>query len=484
MEARKIAENSFFSGLSVFIDRFGAIVFTIIIARILQPEFFGLYTFAVSIGYLFMGFTDLGVNNSQIVWVSEALGKDDKTLARSYLRYFLKIKFLAVCMVSLLVFIFSIPIASYFGKIDMILIIQITSIFIFLQSMLNFFSEIFQSVQVFKYKAIYNFIFQVTRIVLVPVFLVFSFAVESALIGVVLSLFLTIAAILYILAKKYRFLFYGPVVRFDRKIILKFTGWMTVGSIASMVFGYFDVVLIGFLLPIENAGFYRAATSIIFSIAGVLNAVTGNIFLPIFSQKKIDDIKPLFKKCMKYSAIISFPFVIITILFGEGIVEILYGDSYLSATLPLMILSFIVFENVLSSFYGMLLSAQKHPHYSAYIVVVFSLLNIVLNYALITSIGIVGGAISLLVSRYFYFFFMALITKVKLDVSPSIVSLVKPIFSALIVMAAFIFLPKPDNIIIGILELCLYMVAYGAILYCMNGFNKDDIDFVRRICKS
>ena len=56
----------------------GALLFTIILARILMPEFFGLYSLALSTLIMFVSFTDLGLESGMVFFLSKALAKKNE----------------------------------------------------------------------------------------------------------------------------------------------------------------------------------------------------------------------------------------------------------------------------------------------------------------------------------------------------------------------------------------------------------------------
>jgi len=54
-------KNSSFQISKTIIAKAGGLLFTILLARALMPELFGLYSLALSTIFLFMGFIDMGI---------------------------------------------------------------------------------------------------------------------------------------------------------------------------------------------------------------------------------------------------------------------------------------------------------------------------------------------------------------------------------------------------------------------------------------
>ena len=85
-------KNSIYQSAITFVSRFGALIFTFILARIMLPELFGLYSLALSTILLFSMFSDLGIAQTFIKYVSSSLGKNKNSEAKAYSLYLAKIK--------------------------------------------------------------------------------------------------------------------------------------------------------------------------------------------------------------------------------------------------------------------------------------------------------------------------------------------------------------------------------------------------------
>ena len=64
-------KNSSFQLAITLIAKIGSLLFTIIIARMLLPELFGLYGLALSTIALFLGFSDLGIGSALITFLGK-----------------------------------------------------------------------------------------------------------------------------------------------------------------------------------------------------------------------------------------------------------------------------------------------------------------------------------------------------------------------------------------------------------------------------
>src|SRR3989338_2156418 len=100
-QARTIVENSAWNFVTSIITRAGALVSTILLARYLLPERYGLYSLALAVALFFMTLENLGIDYTLVRYFSFALGKNNKKQARAYYKYLLRIKTIVVIVVSL-----------------------------------------------------------------------------------------------------------------------------------------------------------------------------------------------------------------------------------------------------------------------------------------------------------------------------------------------------------------------------------------------
>jgi len=100
-------KNSLHQFIKILISRVGGLIFSIILARMLLPNLFGIYSLALSIVLIILTLTDLGVGGTLMRYISEALGKRNRILARSYFKYLVKLKGLLVSIAIIIVLIFA-----------------------------------------------------------------------------------------------------------------------------------------------------------------------------------------------------------------------------------------------------------------------------------------------------------------------------------------------------------------------------------------
>ena len=304
--ARKVLKNTAFNSSSIIISGIGGLVFTVILARLLHPELFGIYHLALSVALVMLTFTDLGINRTMTRYVSYALGKNDKMSARSFFRYLLKIKFLFALLTSLALVILAKPLAIYiFHKPELVLPLEIVGILIFFFSFMDFLDGTFVALQKFRYSALRSLIYEVSRLVIIPLFIILGYSVYGALVGLTLSVIVVVVVLFFFLSNKYSYLFKGETVKIESRRVLRFLGYLTFSTlVAGLFFLHVDSIMLGILMDAEDVGFYKAAFSIVTTFIGLVSATS--VLFPVFTQLEGDELKNAFGKVFRYLSMLAF----------------------------------------------------------------------------------------------------------------------------------------------------------------------------------
>jgi O-antigen/teichoic acid export membrane protein len=338
----QIIKNSFWNLFTTVINRAGALIFTIILARLLMPEYFGLYNLATSIALIAIAIADLGINGAITRFIAEYIGKNNKKKAASIFQYLLKLKLKVALFISILLILLAYPLSvQLFKKPELFYPLIISAFYVFLLSMETLFESLFYGLKKLKYLSIKEILSQSTKILfLIPLiyFISMSWKLGGVLIGMILSVILVLILMFYYTKRLFPFLLEKSFVLEEKKRIIKFLSYLTIGGITAIFFSYIDTLMLGiFIQDASYVGYYRAAFSLIFSIAGVLSFA--NVLLPIFVQIKKERLENAFARVFKYSALLSIPASFGIIVLGKYIIRLVYGYDYLDAFLPLCFLA-------------------------------------------------------------------------------------------------------------------------------------------------
>ncbi|OYT41622.1 hypothetical protein B6U80_01040 [Candidatus Pacearchaeota archaeon ex4484_26] len=489
--AKEVFQNSIYNLLSTIINRAGGLIFTIIVARLLAPELFGVYSLTLTIMLLFLTFADLGLGQTLIRYLADALGKKNKTLARSYFKYLFKIKILVILVFALALFLLSNAIAIFiFKKPELIFPIKISTLYLFIVSILDFIAFTFFATKKIKFYTIKEVVFQVMRVALVPI-LIITLALQFKVIGVFLVLtFAALCALIvsfYILRKNFLFLLKGKTIKVDQKRLLRFAILLMIGVLPGVFFTYIDSLMLGAMLPVKFVGFYRAAYMIAASVGSLIAFHT--VLFPFFTQLRGKQLKNTFKKLFHFVAIVAFPMTFGVALISKPFIKILFGAEYLPATLPLYILAFIILDAALFSYFSALFQAKEKPEVPTKLVIIAAVLNIILNYFLIKffsgiriDLGMLGAALATFISRYFFGFAIGISAAKQLKIAPNFESIYKPLLASIgmsIFLVFIMFIKPPKTILFGVIEIFLAAIIYLILLYLFKGVGIKDFIYLK-----
>lgn len=474
--ARKVLRNSILNSSRALISGFGGFVFSIVVARILAPEQFGIYALAISICFFIMQI-DFGSGYSAIRYIAYAVGKGDEELARGYFRFFFKIRFILGSIYALFLLMSAEFLTLHvFKKLEMLLPLKILAVFFLFFFLADFIDCCFQAFQDFKYPAIRHAVYESLKFVFViPLTLLFF---NGIFIGLSLASVLTFIVVFSLFRRKYSHLFRNTSKKIDSRRVLRFMGFVSVGGISGVVFTYVDIIMLGILLPAEFAGYYKAATNIVFGIAG-LTGIAGVLF-PVFTQLEGESLENAFRKVFRYTSILSFPFAVTLAYFSPEIISVVYGVNYLPASFPLLILSpLIIF--IATNFYGVLFGSKEKPEYGTSISISSMVMNIFLNYVLILQFGMIGAAIATTISRFFSITASGIVAWKKLGIYPYASSIYKPAFASLAMFLFLYTLPHPQTLLFGAFELCFAIAFYFAVMFMIKGIEIKDLRYLKEV---
>ncbi len=330
-------KNSAYQLAYTFVSKAGSLLFTIILARILMPELFGLYSLALVTILVFSFFSDLGAGSTLVKFISSEISKNRLSKAKAYALYLLKIKLLITGGVLIVFLLLAKPLEIYYHK-PIFLILLSGSLYLFSISLASFFQGFFQSLNDFKTPFLREALFQGIRLLAVPALAFYlvskSISGENVLVAVLVSLgilWAVMALFLVSFARKTS-LFASKKVELkskEKKEANLFLKSLLAFSVFSLILTYSDVFVLGGFVSAEYIGYYQAAMGLIGALSTLV--LFSNSLLPVFSRMKEGALEIGFNKALKLTAIISFALFILVFPLSGIIIPLLYGEAYAPA---------------------------------------------------------------------------------------------------------------------------------------------------------
>jgi len=485
----KIAvKNSLYTLSSVIIAKIGGFILTIILARMLLPELFGIYSLALSVAIIGITLTDLGVNTTSLRYMSDALGKNNKLLARSYFRFLLKIKGLLILVAIIIILILSKPLSTgVFNKPLVFLPIVFSCFYILIDSAREYFSQPFAARKDLRIFPPLELILQFSKIIfslIAILILSYRLRIPGIFMAFAVSGFLFLTLEIFFLIKKDKEMVIGKISKIDNRKILKYIGFMGLTGITLTFFGSVDTLMLGRFVDAEYLGFYRAALTLVISISSLLPF--SGVLLPIFTQIHGKRLDRGFEKSLRYFIILAIPMVVGLMFIAKYAILLIYGKEYLLATPSLFVLSFLIIISPVISLYSTLFQAKEKPRLLAKFMLISLVMNITLNYILIKILlnisqgyAILGAGVAILLG--------ILINKTKSQFNIKINK--NPILKSILATAAMaLFLWAFKNLIdIGIVSgtvmIILAAIIYLSFMFLIKGLRKEDLDLLNVLFK-
>jgi O-antigen/teichoic acid export membrane protein len=368
----------------------------IFLARNMSVSDFGLfYAVGAFIGF-FQLFNDLGLGQAMIKSVPELESKKNFKKLKSMIVFSSMVQIVMGIVIFAFLMIFADNLAADFfhnsGAANVIRILGIEFLVGF-----TIFRCLIQGAQKFGF---YSMI-ETMRIGFVAAFVV-SFAVLTASTVAMAYLFAGIIMNFVLVFYSIRIYRSYPKAEIDFGIAkenLIFGLTLLAGGIAGAIISFTDVLAVTFFRSVNEVALYQAAlptSQILWIFATSLGAIT----LPLFSEIWAKGQKDVFGKgiaiLIKLGFTLMIPLAAVILAFPDVILNLLFGSTYVGASLALQILCIAaIFYTVFSLLLLALISIGKAKTVTK-ITFIMAAVNLILNIILVPLIGFVGSAIATL----------------------------------------------------------------------------------------
>ena len=386
---------------------FFGIVLTIFLSRYFGPRDYGLFIYVYSISSFMILICKMGMDT---IMIKDLLTKNYSILNQTKLHgsifWTLQVYSLIIYIISVLLFwklednyqtkiIFSLFLTNIFFT-------SFLSIEYFYNS--KFKSKISSSIKIFSYLFFFlikiYFIHQQENLEKI----IIIFVLENLFI----SFFL-------VLSFKYEYNL-KFLTFFDKKIFLKIfkTGLiLSSSSLLTFIQLRIDTVMIRNILSFEDLGKYSVSTKIYESWIFFITIFTLATFptLALYRKQNYKKFLTYFKKLMSVIVLLSLIISLICFNFDNLIIDTLFGEVYSKNNSVLKIIIWSSIFSAMGSFTNRFLILQNIEKNIFERTLIGSLLNIILNYYLISRYGINGAAISTLITLLYINYFHDLLKK-------------------------------------------------------------------------
>jgi len=491
----QIIKNSFWNIINSFINRIGGFILVILLSRMLMPEGFGKYSLAMTIALFFITFSDLGINQTLIRYVSLEIDRD-KSKARAYFKGLFRTRFLLTLSASLILLAAAYPLAFFvFHDASLFTYLLILGFYVFIVSLTGFIESLFfirKNVKYISIKESVSLVLKIIAIIGIGTFIAAEFKLVYIFISFAVIALLAFFMNLHYSKKAYPVLFKKTKKAIDMKKLSRFIFLLNLQNISLMILSQATIIFLGIFLTSEYVGYYNAAWALVAGVISLLFSFS-SMSLPIFTSVDGEMFRNLLEKIFRMLFIISIPVSFGLSLLSRFVIVAVYSYDYLPASVPLSILAFLVpcmigIDLAIVSF-----SARNKQKKFSLIMVLFACLFILLNYLAIRFLSADSGNLTLtivsiinLITWLSCFFWAAYLLKKELNVRLLSLKMIKPIISCLVMSAFILFslrLFGDMNLLTGIAVIISSAIIYFLFLFLIKGITKEDFFILKGIIK-
>ena len=386
--------SDFFWRIVYTISKQGLPLFIFLVAaKQLSVTEFGTYNFVFAIVYMFILLSDFGISTAASKYVAQHYGEREKVAG--LLPNLLIILFLASALLITIIFL-----VGHFLLNDLSIYLLLFSPLIFLIPAVSLCDGIFRGYSKFRLTASISFLgFLLSLPLIYP--LVLWYGIYGAIFSNIL--FYSILLTLYLLNNNdYTFKLNTSLI----KNILKYSLIYGIAVVGYQIFSRTDVLFLGYYGYIDQIATYELLNKI-FTIVILPFTLLGQVLAPRFTDLFYNksDFKTIYNKSVRYSlyflivSIILAAICFFTIPFVLKIFFSEYYESYFSLFFLLNLIIFALHINSATIDHGIVI-ATGYAKIMMWTYSLLALVNIILNFVLLSYFGFIGVIYSTLICTF------------------------------------------------------------------------------------
>lgn len=360
------------------------------ISRVLKPNEIGAYNYAYSIVSFIVMCAQLGTTLYGQREVAFVQGDQER---RSIL-------FKEIFLIRLLATLFVVPLYGYIIMLNQNFSSILMRMFIYIIANIFDISWFYQGLEEFKRTAIRNIAVKVSGALLIFALvhgkndlLIYVCILASAQLFGNFSLWIGLKRkIIHVHIKKVN------IKKHFKPIVVLF-----LPTAAMYIYLYVDKIILGLLSNNIQVGYYSQSEKIVRLLLTIITSL-GAVLLPhisnLINQNKIKLVSEEVKKSISYVMRVGLPMVIGSIIIAPRFIPFFLGEDYQECISLFSVLSILIIIVGLASVVGqaVLIPMKKQLIYSISIIV-GAILNIVVDFALIPSLGAMGASIGTIIAE-------------------------------------------------------------------------------------
>ena len=472
-QTKTIFKNMSWLFVSQIITSICGFIWTILMARYLGVERYGIFGFAVSLTGILCILFDFGIGFHSVRHIAT-----DYDSAPKYLGNAIPLKGLFSIFGFIVILIVLIVMKCDELTITVTLLFAIEHI---IKKFVELLNATFQAFEEGKFQGISNILLNISTFIFILITVYTDLGLYGIAISYIVANILALIYCYYVLTKHLTKPNYELDKEFCKMVTLAAIPFAATAILSSIYYSI-DMVMISNIVGSYATGIYNAT----YKLIGVLTLFYGiysAVIFPVMSKffKKDDKLLLiLYEKSIKYLILLVVPIAISTMIYSTDIIQLIYGSQYDAASSVLSILIWTVCLLFISGAGNTLLNASYKEVTVTKIYAIAAVFNIALNFILIPYLSYDGAAITTVLSEFLIVIIQSYVIY-KLGHRPNkklYYDLGKIIAGSIILGIALYFM----NLNMWI-ALPVGIIIYFTVIYLLKVFDNDDKYIIKEIIK-
>ena len=466
-----------------------AAIGSIIIARLLGPELYGIFSLALIVPSLLLMFIDFGIAPA-LTRFSAKLKEEGGSLQ---LASFIKTGFIFKLLTCSIVFFFGLVFSDFLSlfiinRPELTFLVRVVVFLVLFNGISSTVESILIGFEDMKGFSLLSVARTLAKTILSPLLIFVGFGVLGAIMGYILSYAaMAILGILMVYFKHYLKLSLSSSVQYNQgnsmlnnlKVMLGYGSPLYLAGTIQSLLGIYQGMVLAYFVSNVMIGNFSIAMNFTTLITLLTSPIATALF-PAFSKPLGEEIRRMVRYAVKYTAMLVIPASVFVILMSRELVFIIYGPEYMMAPQFLALYSIIFLyvgfgSIVLGSFFNGI--GETRVNFKA--TLIHSILFIPSALALTKGYGVTGLIVSILLSSLASLIYSLLVSKRRFDVgiefSSSLRIYIASGISTIPVLMLTTYSPFPHliNLFLGA---TLFIASYLTIIPLIGGINNVDVE--------
>lgn len=284
---------------------------------------------------------------------------------------------------------------------------------------------------------------------------------------------------------------FRPSLRFDMekaKELFAFGKWVSASTAIIFLITNGDNAFVGKFLGIAALGFYQMAYRISNLPATEITHVLSQVTLPMYSKLQYDilELRKSFLITLELTSLISFPFGILILLLSYDFIQLFLGDKWLPMVPALNALCIFGLTRAFGATMGPLLYSIGKPQIQTKLSIIQLLFMSVLIYPLTLLWGILGTSIAVVIPNISVLVLITAETKriIQFRYAELLRSIIIPLIGSIVIvfftLAGNAMFPRENSIFKLFVISILAIVSYFVVVYILS--KKKGLKMFQKIC--